>query len=108
MLSILRFFAVCTMLLALLMGLITLFDVFDVITRDHQSFGRSDSQSTRNGGASSDHDSSTPTKKEPGVWEKLALADRIDHTANLLRAPAALFCTGGALYVLIRIARSQE
>jgi hypothetical protein len=94
MLSILRFFAVCTMLLAFLMGLIALPAVYDAINAHHGATPKTDSYSSQ--------------PAEPTAWDKLALATRIDDTAKLLHSPAALFCTGGALFVLIRIARSQE
>jgi hypothetical protein len=94
MFSILRFFAVCTMLLAFFMGLIVVPDVFDVITKKREPVATSEF---------------APSKiDEPSWWDKLALGHRIEGTTHLLQAPAALFCTGGALYVLIRIARSQE
>jgi hypothetical protein len=94
MLSILRFFAVCTMLLAFFMGLIVLPEVFDVLTKKHEAPAKIDSAQSKS--------------EEPELWDKLALSYRTRQTTNLLHGPAALFCTGGALFVLIRIARSQE
>ena len=94
MLSILRFVSISTMLLALVMGLMALPNIYEVVTARH--------------GATAKTDSSSYPREEPSAWDKLALGTRVDHAAKLLHAPAALFCTAGALFVLIRIARSQE
>jgi hypothetical protein len=100
MLGILRFFAVCTMLLALLMGLIQVPTIFEALTAKQIALENKNSSAAKT--------TSTTEDEAPGLWQQLAPGTRLRSVTGHLQSPALLFCTGGMLFVLIRIARSQE